>query len=134
MDRKFNKKFKKQLEEIKRQGNLSARAVRKETIDTFVEINEIMAQLEFDRDRLSTGGTESLNRYWDIRNGFVVMDSWIETIEKFKEIEGIIKAIEFDRDRLSTGGTESLNRYWRVRDSFVANRGGDIKEILERKD
>jgi len=120
----------KQLDEIKRQGRLSAMEVRKETIDTFKEINEVMRHLEFDRDRLSTGGTESLNRYWNIRNGFVAMASWKETIEKFKEMEGIIKAIEFDRDRLSVGGKDQLDRYWRVRDSFVANRGGEVKEFL----
>jgi len=124
----------KQLDEIKRQGKLRAKAVRQETIDTFVEINEVMAELEFDRDRLSTGGTESLNRYWEIRNGFILMYSWKETIEKFKEIEGIIKAIEFDRDRLSIGGKDQLDRYWRVRDSFVANRGGEVKRFLIRKD
>jgi hypothetical protein len=59
---------------------------------------------------------------------------WIETIGTLNEINKIMNDLEFDRDRLSTGGQQALDRYWKLIDKFSANRGGEIKEILNRKD
>ena len=59
---------------------------------------------------------------------------WAETIETLNEINKIMNALESDRDRLSTGGQQALDRYWKIRYNFSANRGGEIKEILNIKD
>tara|TARA_Y100000401_G_scaffold111934_1_gene110751 strand:- start:673 stop:1053 length:381 start_codon:yes stop_codon:yes gene_type:complete len=122
---------KKQLEKIKREAKYQAKRVWEETFKAFLDINEIMDCLESDRDRLSHGGQECLDNYWQMI--YVNEDkdyTWRETIEAFKEINQIMDSLESDRDRFSSASKKCLDKYWVLRDNFIANKSGDIKEFL----
>ena len=118
-------------EKIKRNAKHRAKMVWEETMHTFLEINEIMNCLESDRDRLSTGGQDALNKYWQMTFVNENKDyTWKETIKAFKEINQLLDCLEFDRDRFSSAGKKCLDNYWVRRNNFISNRGGEVKEFL----
>tara|TARA_R110002012_G_scaffold134226_1_gene287495 strand:- start:695 stop:1075 length:381 start_codon:yes stop_codon:yes gene_type:complete len=122
---------KKRLEQIKRNGKHRAKMVWEETMHTFLEINEIMYCLECDRDRLSTGGQDALDKYWQMTFVNENKDyTWKETIKAFKEINQLLDCLEFDRDRFSSAGQDALDRYWVRWNSFISSKGGEVKEFL----